>query len=97
VSLGLRRQGATGGGFTGGRGAARVAFGPRIGGALELELAIPDEPAGRGALWPWALAALTFRPCGGWELAAALEASASPAERGRLDALIRVAQTWGAP
>jgi hypothetical protein len=94
VSLGLRRQGSPDGSFTGGRGAARVALGARLGVATELELAVPDDPRGRGAVWPWALAALTLKPGADWEVAAGLEASASPAERGRFDALVRVSQVW---
>ncbi len=64
--------------------------------AFELELVRPDEPAGRGSLWPWALAAVSWQRAG-WEAALALEASASPEHRYRLDVLARLSRRWEVP
>jgi hypothetical protein len=96
VSLELRRQGA-GGGWTGARAAARVPWTPHISVAGEVEVAAADDPRDRGAVWPWALAAVTWHPAPSWEIAAAVEASASPEHRRRADALVRIARGWGAP
>ena len=46
--------------------------------STEVEVVAPDDPRGRGAVWPWGLVALRVKPEPGWELAGALEASASP-------------------
>jgi hypothetical protein len=96
VGLELRRAGAADEGWTGARATARVPLGAAAGGALvaatELELVIPDDGS-RGAAWPWALAALSWRlDC--WEAAVAVEASASPELSSRFDVLARLARRW---
>jgi hypothetical protein len=63
--------------------------------ATELELVRPDDGAG-GDVWPWALAALTWRQAR-WEAAVAVEASASPELSSRLDVLARLTRSWEAP
>lgn len=95
LGLELRRTGADGGGWTGGRLAARLPLSEELVASSELELVLPDESA-RGRLWPWALAALAYK-CAPWEAAVAVEASASPELSSRLDVLARVARSWGAP
>lgn len=106
LGLELRRAGSVSdadvdgeGGWLGVRGTARIPLGCAAGGALiaaaELELVRPDDEA-RGALWPWALAALSWRRQR-WEAAVALEASASPEHTSRLDALLRVSRSWELP
>lgn len=108
LGLELRRSGSVSpdagdagddGGWIGVRGTARIPLGCAAGGALiaagELELVRPDDGA-RGALWPWALAALSWRRQR-WEAAVALEASASPEHTSRLDALLRVSRSWELP
>jgi hypothetical protein len=92
----LRREGAIDGGWTGIRGFGRVPLRPRWSAATELELAVPDEPGTRGAVWPWALGAIAWRPSA-WELAGAVEASSSPEHRWRVDAMVRVTRRWEAP
>lgn len=104
LALELRRAGATAstglgsldGGWLGVRGTARLPLGCAAGGAViaaaELELVRPDDDE-RGALWPWALAALSWRRLR-WEAAVAIEASASPEHTSRLDALLRVSRSW---
>ena len=86
----LRREGVPGASWTGARGTART---PPIAGmrfALEGELAFPDD---QDRVWPWGLVAVTRR-FGEWETAAALEASSSPTEVYRLDALARLTWMW---
>jgi hypothetical protein len=45
-------------------------------------------------VWPWALAALS-RTWGAWHAAIALEAQASPEDRGRIDVLAQLGRAWG--
>jgi hypothetical protein len=94
LGLELRREGAPDGGWTGGRAAARIALADAWATSGEFELAIPDDPRGRGDAWPWALAAVTWRPDTGWEVAGAVEASATPQYRSRVDALVRLSRAW---
>lgn len=60
--------------------------------ATELELVAPDRPRGRGALWPWALGAIGWRPTATWDFAAAIEASSGAEYRSALSGLLR--GTW---
>jgi hypothetical protein len=99
LSLELRREFAPGGGWSGVRTTGRKGVGPRLGGgrlaaSAELELVVPDEPDGRGEVWPWGLVALSWRR-GPWELAGAVEASASPSDEYRVDGLFRLTRAWG--
>jgi hypothetical protein len=84
------------GAWTGVRAALRAPLPAALALALELELARPDEPAGRGSLWPWALAAASWQRAG-WEAALAFESSASPEYRYRLDVLARLSRRWEVP
>lgn len=99
VALELRRSGGRSDGWLGVRAATRVPLGAAAGGSLgaaaELELVRPDDDR-RGALWPWALASLRWA-CGPWEAAVAVEASASPSQTSRLDALARLTRRWELP
>ena len=92
----LRRSGIAGDAWTGARGAARVALGHALAMSTELELVRPDEPRGRGTLWPWALVALSWDR-GDWQSAIAVEASSSPEFRSRVDALFQLSRRWGKP
>jgi hypothetical protein len=92
----VRRDGASDDAWTGLRGAARIALPCSLTASSELELVIPDDSRGRGSVWPWALAALGWDR-GVWHAAIALEASASPEDRRRLDGLISLGRQWGAP
>ena len=96
LGLELRRQGAPDGGWSGVRGFARVPLATCWTASSELELAAADDPHGRGALWPWGLVAVAWRPVG-WELAGAVEGAASPETRWRVDGLLRVTRTWSGP
>jgi hypothetical protein len=100
LSAELRRSGvgngAASGAWTGARGSARIALGHALWASTELELVRPDDPRGRGSLWPWALAALSWER-GDWQAATAIEASASPEYRSRVDALFQLSRRWGKP
>jgi hypothetical protein len=90
----LRRDGVGEAGWTGARGSARIALPAALTASTEVELVLPDHDRGLGRVWPWALAALGWTT-GPWQAAVALEASASPSDRRRLDALVQLGRTWG--
>jgi hypothetical protein len=94
LSLEGRRESGPDGDWTGARLAARVPVADAITCAAEFELVVPDDSGGRGEVWPWALAAVGWQPAPAWNLAAALEASASPEYTSRLDALLTVSRAW---
>lgn len=96
VSTELRRSGIAADAWTGARCAGRVALAHALAVSTELELVRPDEPRGRGTLWPWALAAINWDR-GAWQAAVAVEASASPQYRSRVDALFQLGRRWGTP
>jgi hypothetical protein len=96
LGLELRRDGSADGGWSGVRLTGRVPIASGWAVASELELVRPDRQD-RGALWPWGLVALSFRPARAWEAAAAIEASASPADVYRVDALARLSRSWELP
>lgn len=65
--------------------------------ATEIELAMPDEPQGRGEVWPWALVAVGWRFDPRWDASLALEAGASPEDVRSLDAIFRLGTVWEGP
>jgi hypothetical protein len=91
----LRRDGVGDDAWTGARGAARVALPHSLVASTELEVVVPDDSDGRGTVWPWALAALGWER-GPWRAAGAVEASASPEYRRRIDVLFQLTREWGA-
>ncbi len=60
----------------------------------EVEIVRPDDPRGRGSLWPWVLGAVGYRPSEGWDIAIGLEASAGPSSRGEAHGLVRVSYAF---
>lgn len=90
----LRRDGFGDDAWTGARAAARIALPRSFIASTELELVVPDEGGDRGRVWPWGLAALGWQR-GPWRAAGALEASASPEYRRRVDVLFQVTRDWG--
>lgn len=60
----------------------------------EVELVIPDEPNGRGSVWPWVLGALGYRPKPGWDVALGVEASSGPTYRAETHALARLSYAF---
>jgi hypothetical protein len=94
-SLGVevRRVDVVGAQWTGARVIGSVPLGRGFRYASETEVVVPDVPDGRGAAWPWALMALSWKSTTGWEVACAGEASSSPQHRYETDVLLRVART----
>jgi hypothetical protein len=97
VGFEMRRQWAPyGASWTGGRGTARVpiVYGFRV--AAELEVVVPDEPAGRGSAWPWGLLSLAYSPTSArWlEMAGGVEAGASPTRLYSVAGIFRLSATW---
>ena len=90
----LRRDGVGEDTWTGARGAARIALPHALALSTELELVIPDRDRGLGTAWPWGLAAVSWDD-GTWQAAVALEASASPQDRRRVDVLGQLGRRWG--
>jgi hypothetical protein len=97
IGVELERQGGDGIGWTGVRASGRFALCPAWVIAAEAEVVRPDDDSGRGALWPWGLAAVTWHPTKDWDAAVAVEASASPEVDWRVDALARVSRRWEGP
>jgi hypothetical protein len=91
-SLGLevRRVDVPGAQWTGVRAIAAVPLGKGLRYSTELEIVAADHPDGRGVAWPWGLSGLSWRSDHGWELAGALEASATPQHRYETDVLVRL-------
>lgn len=83
--------------WTGVRGTARVPVGDRLIASTELELVIPDDSNGRGAVWPWGLVALAWRPASLWEASAGFEARSSPEHRYAVSGLLRLTRQWEVP
>jgi hypothetical protein len=92
----LRRSGIGDDAWTGARGTARIALPHAFAVSTELELVVPDVDRGRGAVWPWGLAAASWSH-GGWQGAVAVEASSSAEYRGRVDILGQLSRRWGRP
>ncbi len=95
----VRRDGASDDPWTGLHGAARIALPCSLTASTELELVIPDSPRDpggryRGRAWPWGIAALGWDR-GDWHAAIAVEASASPEDRHRVDGLVSLGRQWG--
>lgn len=80
--------------WSGARAFASVPLVYRFRAATELELVRPDDPRGRGDVWPWALGALSWRSESGWETAAAVEASSGPEYRSEVNVLARLSYTF---
>ncbi len=89
-----RRQGSGPDLWSGLRVALRVPVAPRLRASTELEVVTPDDPRGRGAVWPWGLVALRWLPAPRWEIAAAVEAASTPTATREVNALARLGWTW---
>lgn len=96
VSGELRRRGVGGDAWVGARVALRVPVAHAVTVSSELELVIPDEDRGRGVVWPWGLVAASWTRSD-WDAAVAVEASASPEYRHRVDALFQLSRRWRTP
>jgi hypothetical protein len=81
--------------WSGVRGIARVPVTLRVRASTELELAAPDDPRGRGSIWPWGLVAMSWRATDQLDVAAAMEAASRPSVEREVTALLRASYTWG--
>ncbi len=80
--------------WTGLRGILTVPVGAAFRVATELEVVRPDDPRGRGSIWPWVLGAVGYRPAPRWDVAVGVEASSGPEYRSELHALLRASYTF---
>jgi hypothetical protein len=96
LSIEGRRQGSGPDCWTGGRLALRVPLTSTLRQSTELEIVTPDDPRGRGSVWPWGLVALRWIPLPAWEVAAAVEAASTPTATREVNALGRMSWAWGA-
>ena len=80
--------------WSGARFVATVPLNRRVRVSTEIELVVPDRPRGRPWLWPWALGSVSYRFGRAWDLAAGLEASTGPEQRGALTALSRLSYAF---
>ncbi len=92
LGLELRRQDVSTAKWSGVRAIGSHALPRGFRFSSEIEIAFPDEPAGRGFAWPWGLLALSWRSKTGWEAAGAVEAAATPAHRFETNALVRISR-----
>jgi hypothetical protein len=97
LMLEVRRQDSLPERWTGVRVAARVPLTQRLRASTELEIVAPDDPRGRGTVWPWALVAMRYMPVDKWEIAGAVESAATPTHAFELNAMLRLSRTWGSP
>jgi hypothetical protein len=92
IGIEVRREDLTAARWTGFRVVSSQPLGPSLRVSSEIEVVVPDEPDGRGTVWPWGLLALAWR-YHAWETAGAVEAASSPERRYELNALFRVSRT----
>jgi hypothetical protein len=90
----VRRVDFAGARWTGARTMLALPLTAKLRAATEIELVVPDRPRGRGAIWPWALGALAYRPAEGWDVAAGIEASSGPEYRSALHGIARVTYSF---
>lgn len=97
LMLEVRRQDSMPERWTGVRVGARVPVTARLRASTELEIVAPDDPRGRGTVWPWALVAMRYLPGDKWEIAGAVESASTPKNAFELNAMLRLSRTWGSP
>jgi hypothetical protein len=97
VAIEGRRQDLAPERWTGVRFVTRIPLERRITASTELELAVPDDPRGRGAVWPWGLLAVRWVPTDLWEVSSGVEAASTPRAAAEINALVRVSRRWGGP
>jgi hypothetical protein len=94
IGIEARRASLPGASWTGARAFFRIPIVPRLAGSSEVEIAIPDDPRGRGVAWPWGLLSLGYQPNDYFSVAAAVEASSSPAYQTNVGGLLRFSGAW---
>jgi hypothetical protein len=93
VGVEVRRVDVSSARWTGFRAVGAQPLGHGFRASTEIEVAVPDDPNGRGAVWPWGLVALAWRSTDGWEVAAAGEAASTPEYRYEVNALARISRS----
>jgi hypothetical protein len=83
--------------FSGARAWLRIPFLPQLTGSAEGEVAIPDEPRGRGFVWPWGLFAARYMPAAWVDVAAGFEIGSTPQYATVIGGLLRATGKWGVP
>lgn len=96
VGVEVRRQAVTNAAWSGVRLVAVQPIVRRVSCATELELVLPDDTS-HGKAWPWGLVALSWNFARAWDVAAAVEASASRELRSEVDGLMRLTYRLEAP
>ncbi|MFO0547243.1 MAG: hypothetical protein U0271_02585 [Polyangiaceae bacterium] len=96
IGLELRRASMPDTSWTGARSWLRLPLAAGLSANAEVEVAIPDESAGRGIAWPWFLTGLRYVPLKYLEAAAAFEISSSPAYELSVGGLVRLTAAWSA-
>ena len=94
VGVEVRRVDVVSARWTGFRVVGAQPLGRGFRASTELEVAVPDEPDGRGVIWPWGLVALSWRSKEGWEIAGAVEAASTPESTYEANALARLSKAW---
>jgi hypothetical protein len=97
LSIEGRRQGSGPDSWSGARIATRVPLAARLRASTELELVAPDDPRGRGSVWPWGLVALRWSPLPHWVVSGAFEAAATATATREVNALARIGWSAGSP
>jgi hypothetical protein len=92
VGFEVRRVDVSSARWTGFRAIGAQPLGHGLRASSEIEIAVPDDPNGRGSAWPWGLIALAWRSTDGWEVAAAAEAASTPEYRYEVNALARISR-----
>jgi hypothetical protein len=92
VGIEVRRVDVSSARWTGFRAVAAQPLGYGFRASSEIEIAVPDDSNGRGAVWPWGLMALAWRSTDGWEVAGAVEAASTPEYRSEVNALARISR-----
>lgn len=92
IGVEVRRVDVSSARWTGFRAVAAQPLGRGFRCSSEIEVAVPDDPNGRGVAWPWGLIALAWRSRG-WEVAGAVEAASTPEYRYEVNALARLSRS----
>jgi hypothetical protein len=95
IGLEVRRQDVDTAKWTGARLTATEPFFRTLRASTELELVVPDDST-KGAVWPWALVSLGWRPQKTWELGGGLVAASTPEHAFELALLARISLFVGA-
>jgi hypothetical protein len=81
--------------WTGARAWLRLPISDAFTASTEVEVAAPDDPRGRGDVWPWGIVSLRWQPIASLDVAAAFEARSTPQYVLGLGGLLRASGTWG--